>query len=185
MKVFSEREARGASRQEIVEKIKKGFLFVYPTDTVYGIGCNALMGGRVKKIRRLKGTDHLFSVIAPSKQWIAYNLMVRHKEFLKKLPDSYTLIFRKRKKGFLSDCSSTEKLAVRIPKHFFSEIVSQAGVPFVTTSANVSGERTIKRVSDLPASFKKEVDFAIDGGVLDNPPSHIFDLTGEKPKRIR
>jgi len=171
--------------QELIEEIRKGAIFVYPTDTIYGIGCNALNRESVRRIREMKGATHPFSVIAPSKKWIEENLRMRHGNFLKKFPCGYTLIFEKRKGEFLKDCSPSKTLGVRIPKHEFAKLIQKAGVPFVTTSVNISGKRPIKKTSSIPKHFLKHIDFVIDDGVLDNPPSRIFDLTGEKPKKIR
>jgi len=57
-----------------IKKIKAGSIFIYPTDTLYGIGCDAGNESIVKKIREVKQTDQPFSVIAPSKDWIKQNL---------------------------------------------------------------------------------------------------------------
>jgi len=171
--------------KELVEEIRKGGIFIYPTDTVYGLGCNALKRKSVLKIRKMKKTSHPFSVIAPTKQWIQEHLQVRHQSFLKKLPGRYTLIFEKRNKGFLREASGADTLGVRIPNNDFAKLVRKAGVPFVTTSVNVSGKRPIKRISRIPKTFLKDIDFVINDGTLNNPPSRIFDLTGEKPKRRR
>jgi L-threonylcarbamoyladenylate synthase len=170
---------------EIIREIKKGSLFVYGTDTVYGLGCNAYKSGSVLRIRKLKKSKKPFSVIAPSKKWIFENLKVRHRSFLKKLPGKYTLIFEKRERRFLNSCSGTGKLGVRIPDHEFTKIIRKAGVPFVTTSANISGRKPIRRISEIPKPLERGIDFAVDSGVLDRPPSRIFDLSGKKAKRIR
>ena len=80
------------SMDGIARQIKSGAIFIYPTDTVYGLGCNAEDIRAVKKLRQIKGTDHPFSVIAPSKQWIQDRLNVKFPEFLEKLPGPVTLI---------------------------------------------------------------------------------------------
>lgn len=170
--------------KELIKEIKRGALFIYPTDTIYGIGCNALKPASVRKIRRLKRTKHPFSVIAPSKIWIQKNLHARPKH-LDRLPGRYTLILRKRRSRFLHECSKTNKLGVRIPRHPFTSLVKRAGVPFVTTSVNVSGKPSTTRVSRIPQSFLKEIDFVVDAGTLDRRASTIWDLTGEKPKKVR
>jgi len=175
----------GSRGKEIVEEIREGAIFIYPTDTIYGIGCSALKKKSVQKIRRMKKSRKDFSVIAPSKKWILENLKVRHKSHLKRLPGKYTLIFEKKRKKFLFDCSKTGKLGARIPKNNFTKLVRSAGVPFVTTSVNVSGKKHIRRISQIPKSFLKNVDFVIDSGVLGGRPSRILDLTGKTPAEIK
>ena len=81
----------------VIESILEGSVFIYPTDTIYGIGCNATNSDSVKKIRKLKGRlSNPFSVIAPSVEWIKENCVVAKdgEEWLKKLRGPYTLIFK-------------------------------------------------------------------------------------------
>ena len=83
-------------KQEIIDSITRGSLFIHPTDTIYGIGCNAQNSNSVKKIRKLKARSaNPFSIIAPSFEWINENCIItkQAEEWLKKLPGPYTLIF--------------------------------------------------------------------------------------------
>ena len=169
-------------RNEIIEDMRTGSVFVYPTDTIYGLGCNALISESVRKIRQIKKTDHPFSVIAPSTRWILENLIVESKKSLEVLPGPYTLIFRKREPFFLNEVSPLPTLGVRIPAHPITKIVRDIGIPFVTTSANLFGKQPIKKPKD--AKFPK-VNFVIDGGTLSGPPSIVIDLSGEEEKVIR
>lgn len=169
-------------QKQIIKQIRSGAIFIYPTDTIYGIGCNALNSKAVKKIRKIKKTNHPFSVITPSKKWILKNFIIKHRKFLQKLPGRYTLIFRMKGKP-VPEIVSKKTLGLRIPAHQFTKIIQKARVPFVTTSANLSGEPVINQVESI--TFSNEVDFIIDGGILKNPASTIFDLTDEKPKKIR
>jgi L-threonylcarbamoyladenylate synthase len=170
-------------RNEMIEEMRTGAIFVYPTDTIYGIGCNALITDSVKKIRRIKKVDHPFSVIAPSTEWILRNLDVEARKSLEVLPGPYTLIFRKREPFFLKEVSSLPTLGIRIPAHPISKIVREIGIPFVTTSANLSRKQPIKKASE--AKKFKRVSYIIDGGALANPPSVVIDLSGEEEKVIR
>ncbi len=171
------------ARNDIIEAIRTGAVFVYPTDTIYGFGCNALIADSVKRIRRIKKSDHPFSVIAPSTKWIVENLDVESRKSLDILPGPYTLIFRKREPFFLRDVSPLPTLGVRIPGHPITKLLMDIGIPFVSTSANLSGKQPIKK----PAEAKKfkGVDFIIDGGTLENPPSIVIDMSGEEEKVIR
>jgi len=169
-------------RNDIIEEIRTGSVFVYPTDTVYGLGCNALLVDSVKKIRQIKKSYHPFSVIAPSTEWILKNLVVESKKSLEVIPGPYTLIFRKKEPFFLRDVSPLPTLGVRIPAHPITKIVREIGIPIVTTSANLSGKLPIKKAAEAKTL---KANFVIDGGILANPPSIVVDLSGEEEKVIR
>jgi L-threonylcarbamoyladenylate synthase len=147
--------------KKVIKFIKSGKIFIYPTDTLYGLGCNALNKNSVEKIRRIKkrGRKKPFSIIAPSKQWILKNLKVK-KEFLDKyLPGKYTLILKKKNSKFLNSVSEGDSLGIRIPKNKFYEFIKKAEVPFVTTSVNVSKKKPILNLKDIEDEILEKVDF--------------------------
>jgi len=83
-------------RDEMIQRIFNNEIFIYPTDTIYGIGCNALDELAVQKIRLIKGRDDKpFSVIAPSFDWIYENCDV-DVDLKKYLPWPYTIILKKK-----------------------------------------------------------------------------------------
>ncbi len=179
--VLSDRETREA----VVSAIKGGDVFVYPTDTVYGIGCDATNSASVKRIREAKDTDHPFSVIAPSFSWIKENFVVRFPEYLQRFPGPVTLIMEQKRPVLPDIVSGSDRIGIRIPRHPFTDIIQQAGLPFITTSANISGEKTITEIKKLPLKIEKNTDIAIDGGTLGTMASTIIDLTGERPVVVR
>ncbi len=160
---------------KLVKMIKEGKVFVYPTDTVYGLGCDAFNEDAVLRIKEIKGRDKEkpLSVIAPSKAWISENLFVEEGLLGKYLPGKFTLILKKRRKGFLEHVAPGDTLGVRIPKCSFSDIVNASGVPFVTTSVNLSGEEPIADLKDLSEEILEKVDVIVNGGKLCGRPSSI------------
>jgi len=185
MRIYSNFEK---SRAEIAEEIESGAVFVYPTDTIYGIGCNALDSFAVNQVRKIKQrTGKPFSVIAPSKEWIRNNLVVnkKYEKYLDKLPGKYTLIFEIRNSGCISKEVSKKTLGVRIPNHWISKFAEELGFPIVTTSANVSGKKNITKISEIGKKLAKMIDFAIDEGTIDGKPSEVIDLTGKKAVKSR
>lgn len=171
-------------RRHIVESMVMGKIFIYPTDTIYGIGCNAMDSDVVKRVRAIKSSSQPFSVIVPSKGWIKQYMVTKGK-FLNRLPGPYTLVYKKRNPDFLNIVSDSDSLGIRIPKHFFSELVCEAGIPFVTTSVNVSGQQHVTNVDEIPETIKNSVDFIVDAGQLNDNPSRIIDLTSDQPKILR
>ena len=90
--------------EEVVNKIKEGKLFIHPTDTIYGIGCDATNPHAVEKVKELKKRpkNSALSIIAPSKDWIRENceLTKEATEWLGKLPGPYTLILKLKNKNY-------------------------------------------------------------------------------------
>ncbi|MFH1432950.1 MAG: L-threonylcarbamoyladenylate synthase [archaeon] len=173
---------------DIVDDIIKGAIFIYPTDTIYGIGCNALNDEQVKKIFLIKKRDESMplSVIAPNFEWISENCIADIDVVKKYLPGPYTLILRKKKNGFLGAASAgRDTIGVRIINHPIMRYFEMAGVPFVTTSVNASGEEPICDVSKLPSDIRKNAYVVIDDGVIQGKPSKVIDLSGEKERIVR
>lgn len=172
-------------RERVSDSVHDGKVFIYPTDTIYGLGCDAMQPAPVRKIRQIKNTDHPFSVIAPSLGWVRENFEVNHSGYLDKLPGPITLILRKKDPEFLKWVSMSDSLGVRIPNHHFTKFIQKTGVPFVTTSVNISGRSHIRKIGDIPEAILNRIDVVIDAGPLNNPPSTIVDLTGDRPRIVR
>lgn len=159
---------------KIISQILEGKIFIYPTDTIYGIGCNAENKNSVEKIKQMKkrDIDKPLSVIAPGFKWIEDNCII-DVDLKKYLPGPYTLILRKKNPDFLSHVSKSEFIGVRIPACSFSKKVKTAGVPFITTSVNLAGEPFAVKISEIPKQILDKVDIIIDEGELNGKPSTI------------
>jgi L-threonylcarbamoyladenylate synthase len=176
--------------EDIKGNIEDGAVFIHPTDTIYGIGCDATNKEAVKKIRDLKDRhESPFSVIAPDKEWILKNCHINGhgKDWINKLPGPYTLILKLKNK----DCVAAnvnfnfETLGVRIPEHWIASAVEKHGKPVVTTSANKSGEDFMTSIDDLHESIKDRIDFIVYEEEKHGRPSTIVDLTKDKPVIIK
>lgn len=170
------------NKSDYYELIRDGALFVYPTDTIYGIGCNALNNEAVEKIRELKGRlEAPFSVIAPSLQWIEENLEVTNqaREWLAKLPGLYTLIMKMKKNCVAPNVTTTQTLGVRMPKHWIQNTAAELGIPIVTTSVNKASEPFMTSIETMDDSIREGVDCIIDDGEKNGRPSQIIFLDKE------
>ena len=171
---------------DIKISIEEGAVFIHPTDTIYGIGCDATNRDAVKKIRDIKDRhESPFSIIAPNKEWILENCHVNEKakEWIDKLPGAYTLILKLKNKEAIAPNVNfdMETLGVRIPEHWFGEAVSKIEKPIVTTSANKSGEDFMTSLDDLNPRIQSDIEFIIYEDEKHGRPSTIVDLTKEEP----
>lgn len=176
------------------KRIEEGAVFVYPTDTIYGIGCDARNSNAVSRIREIKQRSRRpFSVIAPSMDWIHAHCVVSdiEEDWKDKLPGRVTILLRMDEDcvegGFICRgvVPETDILGVRIPDHAISGIVSRLGFPVVTTSVNVTGEEPLQELSKLWEDIKRDVDFAIDEGTLSGRASTVFDYTKDHVEIVR
>jgi len=172
-------------KDELKQRIAEGEVFIHPTDTIYGLGCNALDEKAVKAIRDLKDRHNTpFSVWAPSKDWIRANceLGEEGEEWLDKLPGPYTLILKlKNKKAIAPNVyPGNGSIGVRLPNHWFNFVVEEIGLPIVTTSANRVGQQFMTSVENIDPEVQKGVRFIVYEGEKKGRPSQIIDLAHGK-----
>ena len=147
--------------------ISAGGVVIYPTDTLYGIGCDATNADAVKKLRALKKRDSEkpLSILVSDYAMLARycNLAPEQEKILHALlPGPYTFILPL--KNHLP-VSKTLKAGVRVPEHAFMRAISKSlGIPIVTTSANISGEPDADELNCVAREILSGCDLAIDGG---------------------
>ncbi|MBI2141680.1 threonylcarbamoyl-AMP synthase [Candidatus Woesearchaeota archaeon] len=171
----------------LLEKIKyfklisQGAVFIYPTDTIYGIGCDATNEAAVKRIRSIKQRSSMpFSVIAPSRRWVSENcqLSPEGEKWLGRLPGPYTLIFRLKNKSAIAAAVNLggNTLGIRMPEHWIRGVVAELELPVISTSANITGEPYMASIEDLDDSIRQKVDFIVYEGEKQGKPSTIVKL---------
>jgi tRNA threonylcarbamoyl adenosine modification protein (Sua5/YciO/YrdC/YwlC family) len=166
-----------------IQKELKNSLFVYPTDTIYGIGCNATDEKLVQQVRYIKNSQQPFSVIVPNKEWIYKNCIVSQEaeEWIRKLPGPYTLILPlKNPKAVAKNVYHSNdfiSVGVRMPNHWFLSVVNQLGFPIITTSANVSGSDFMTTLDNLDTCIRNKVDYVFYEGEKKGQPSTLVHLT--------
>jgi len=167
---------------EVIKRLKNE-IFIYPTDTIYGIGCDATNEKLVEEIRKIKNRDPKpFSVIAPSIQWILDNFNVEMELIKKYLPGPYTLLLEKKDNNFLKEVSSNNFIGVRIPNCDFTKVLQSLKIPIVTTSVNLSGEKPANCVKDIDKKILERIEIIINAGKLSGKPSVLI-KEGKEIKR--
>ncbi|MEW5996066.1 MAG: L-threonylcarbamoyladenylate synthase [Candidatus Micrarchaeota archaeon] len=164
-----------------------GKVFIYPTDTVYGIGGNALDEEVCGRIREIKKRDTKpFSIIVSDFSMLRKYCEVpedKVRYLFQCLPGPYTFLLRK-KEG-IPACPG-EKIGVRVPMHsFIRKVAGNSGLPIIGTSANISGKAPVFSFKKISRALLKEVDLAIDGGeTYYKKESTIVDLVDMEIRRM-
>ncbi|MBI5073456.1 threonylcarbamoyl-AMP synthase [Candidatus Woesearchaeota archaeon] len=177
-------------KKKYLQMIKKGRAFIYPTDTIYGIGCDATNQKAVKHVHALKQREKKpFSVIAPSKQWIQKNCIITKsaKKWIKKLPGKYTFILHLKNKKAVAKAVhlGDYTIGVRIPKHWIAKVVAGYCRPIVTTSVNISGQPFMQKAADVPHKIKEHIAFILYEGPKKAHPSTIVDFVAHEDGKIK
>lgn len=182
--------------QRVVGVLKDGGVIIYPTDTVYGIGCDITKKRAVERVARIKGVKPdkaKFAMIFYDLSHISqYTKPLNSSVFrlIKKvLPGAYTLILEANSNvPKIFNQSAKKEVGIRVPDHTVPrEIVRVLGSPIVTTSV-LDEDEIIEYTTDpddVYEKFKNLVDLVIDGGFGNNIPSTILDLTGDEIEVIR
>ncbi|TSC53304.1 MAG: tRNA threonylcarbamoyladenosine biosynthesis protein [Parcubacteria group bacterium LiPW_39] len=186
------------SEEAIVEAAKEmlaGGTVVFPTDTVYGLGCDATRETAIAKTLRVK----------KSKKSRPFSVIVRDLAMVKKIafvdrkleralemifPGAITVILGKKYNLPEILTAGERTIGVRIPDYKLTHWLSEnMGRPYVATSANISGEPATTKIGEVLKYFEKnpdKPDLILDGGDLKFcEPSTILDLFGPKPKIVR
>ncbi len=175
---------------EAVKVLADGWVILYPTDTVYGLGANIFNRKAVKKVYNIKKRSYLkpVSLLVSSKDAIPLvsKASLNQLNFIDKyLPGPYTFILKKSKIVPRHLTSGSVNVGVRVPK---SEIACSLAkiFPITTTSANLSNKDTLDTPEEILKQLGCEVDLIIDVGPLKSGnPSTIIDLTGEEPVFVK
>lgn len=175
----------------VVECLKQGGVIVYPTDTIYGIGCDIFNKKGVKKIYQIKQRDPRkpFSFICSDLSDVSNYAQVSNfafKTMKRNLPGPYTFVLEATR--IVPDLLTTKQktVGIRIPDNPIAQaIVKELGHPLVTTSVNVSGEEPIHDPAEIEKSLGKMVDMVVDGGVLLGDASTVISLIDDQVEILR
>jgi len=181
--------------QKAVEVLKAGGVIIYPTDTVYGIGCDIFDQKAIERVARIKHLDaekahfsficydlsHISDFTKPLDNTI-YKLMKKN------LPGPFTFILEANNNVPKLMKSKKKTVGIRIPNNnIIREIVKELGHPILTTSV-IDEDELIEYTTDPELIYEKYenlVDIVIDGGFGNSEPSTIVDCTGEEIEIIR
>lgn len=179
---------------KVVETMRNGGLVIYPTDTVYGLGCDITNTSALEKIAQIKGVKlekANFSFICEDlsnlSDYVKQIDSATFKILKRNLPGPYTFILPGNN-NLPNVFKKKKTVGIRVPdNNICRNIVSNLGNPIVSTSI-YDDDEVIEYTTDpelIKEKWDKLVDIVIDGGYGDNSPSTVIDLTTAEPEVIR
>ncbi|MBL7683948.1 MAG: threonylcarbamoyl-AMP synthase [Flavipsychrobacter sp.] len=180
--------------KSVVDCLKNGGVIIYPTDTIYGLGCDIYNVDAIARICRIKNIDPKkaqFSFVCNDLSHISdYAKSIDTPVFrlLKKtLPGPYTFIFEASKMVPKMLKTKKDTVGIRVPDHNISqELVKQLGNPIMSVSLPMDEE--VEYYTDplvMHEIFEDKVDMVIDGGIGGIVPSTVIDCSSGTPELIR
>ena len=177
--------------RKVVDVLKEGGVIGYPTDTVYGLGCDLFNPEAIKKIHRLKKTNgnKPLSFICSDLKDIsryAYVSNYAYKTMKRLLPGSYTFILKATKLVPKIALTRQKTVGIRIPDNKIClALVKELGNPIISTSVYKPDESLYNDPNEIEERFGRQLDLVIDGGVIVAEHSSIIDLSDDTPRVIR
>lgn len=180
--------------KRIVKVLKDGGLVIYPTDTVYGLGCDINNSKALEKIARLKSVKlekANFSFVCKDlsnlSEYVAQLDSATFKILKRNLPGPYTFILPGNN-NLPSVFKKKKTVGIRVPDNKIAQmLVEYLGNPIISTSIK-DDDDVIEYTTDpelISEKWEKLVDIVIDAGFGDNTPSTVIDLTQPEPELIR
>jgi len=173
------------------EILHNGGLIIYPTDSVYGLGCDLLNKNAVEKIYRIKGNDKrkLLSFICSDLKGIseyAYVSNAAYKVMRHLHPRPYTFILNATKQVPKILLEKRKTVGIRVPDNAVCQgLLSEFGGPIISTSACLAGQDFLNDPDQIESTFEKLADLFLDSGPGGLEPSTVIDFTQDEPVVVR
>jgi tRNA threonylcarbamoyl adenosine modification protein (Sua5/YciO/YrdC/YwlC family) len=174
---------------QAVAALSRGAVIAYPTDSVYGLGCDLLSKQGIESLYRMKGMrqDQLLSFVCPDLSDIARYAIVgdaAYRVMRRLLPGPYTFILPATKEVPRVLRMKRKTVGVRVPSHPVTQaLTSQLGRPIVSTSASIDSEFLIDP-REIEERFH-ELEMVLDAEGVGLTPSTVIDLSGDEPVLVR
>jgi len=179
--------------EKAVQIIQKGGVVVYPTETFYGLGVDALNPRAVERLFKIKKrpSSKPISIIIPNINWLKYLIKevppIAQTLIEKHWPGPLTIIFAAKDILPKELTANTGKIGIRISSHPMAQELAQLSeTPITATSANLSGMPPPNFPQEIHPQIKKQIDAILDGGFTKGGlPSTVIDVTVNPPIILR
>jgi len=177
--------------RKVADVLKGGAVIGYPTDTIYGVGCDLFHPEAIRKIHRLKkldGKKPLSFICADLKDisQYAYVSNQAYKLMKRLLPGAYTFVLKATKLVPKIALTKQKTVGIRIPDNKIClALVKSLGNPIISTSVYKPDEGLYNDPEEIDERFGRQLDLVIDGGIIVPAHSSIIDFTDDAPRVIR
>ncbi len=174
---------------QVCKILQQGGVIVYPTDTVYGLGCMISNKKGIERIQTIKKSQKPKSIMLPDISTIGEYAKVSNESFrlIKSLvPGPYTFILPATRLVPKLLQSNRKSIGIRIPDHWFClDILKQVGEPILTTSVPMSTEQLHIDPLMIENDFGHMVDAIVDSGILPDIPSTVLSMEDDNFEVVR
>lgn len=178
--------------QRAANVVRSGGLIVYPTETLYGVGADATNPLAIKKVHEVKlRAEHkpILIIVDSIEMMSAFvdDVSSAAQMLMEKFwPGPLTLVFKASERVPVELAGGSGTVGIRIPSsHVCLRLLAHLGRPLTSSSANRTGERPSRRISEIQSQLRG-IDLYLDGGELpESEPSTVVDVTGVAPRVLR
>lgn len=176
--------------QRAVDALNAGELIAYPTDTVYGLGCDLMNKDALDRLYQLKGMprSQSLALVCVDLSDIARYVLVDNTAYRllrRLLPGPYTFILPATREVPKTLTPKRTQVGIRVPNHAVPRAIAQAlGRPLLSTTAALHGGEALQWPQDIAAQFP-QLSVVLDGGPCGVLPTTVVDLTKSPPELVR
>ena len=177
--------------RRVVEVLRDGGVVAYPTDTVYGIGCDIFNKKAIKKVHQIKRQPQTkpFSFICPGLTELSRYARVTnyaYKTLRRLLPGPYTFILEGSREVPKMMLSRRKTAGIRVPDHpICLALVQELGHPIISTSATDTEGNILNSAWEIDQALGHQLDLVVDGGPVPGVFSSVVSLVGDVPEVLR
>jgi len=182
---------KGRRIKKAADLLRDGGVIIYPTDTIYGLGCDITNKEAIERIRRIKGRSSkkpMSFVCADLSNVSDYAHVSNHAyRILKRsLPGPYTFVLPATRETPRILQTKQKTVGLRVPNHPVPlALVAELGNPIISTSANYTDQEVLTDPYELEQTLGKQVDLILECGQLPVMPSSVISLIGDRVEILR
>jgi len=176
---------------KVVDILKRDGVIAYPTDTVYGLGCDIASRKALERVRRIKKMDnkrHLSFVFSDLKTISLYAQVTDndYKLLRRYLPGAYTFILKATRLVPRIVLTKKQEVGIRIPDNRICQaLLAELGNPILSSSVRLPDDQLLDDPREIERIYRGQIDLVIDGGVFFPQPSTVVSLLDGPPMVIR